>query len=200
MLIWRHSICSLTSLHWLHPKASDHPLRSDSGSCSLGIWGFTDPKNIYIITSLCREKATVVVRSGGTPRGYLLAGTRDLSNSCWKAPSVQLLPAPQLLGTRITLMWDTTDAPSCRENSDNSECETFIRRCDSPWTPFMCRQFYVWSQCESTKYATMWQADATLSSEVQRLSLSTGRSFHRRSHHSIPAIASSSRLSVNPNN
>lgn len=65
--------------------------------------------------SLCREKTTVVVGSGGTPCSYLLAGTRDLSSSSQKAPSVQLLPASQLLGTRITLMWDTTDAPSCRE-------------------------------------------------------------------------------------
>lgn len=45
VLIWRHSICSLISLRWLHPKASDHPSRSDGGSCSLEIRGFTDPKN-----------------------------------------------------------------------------------------------------------------------------------------------------------
>lgn len=48
----------------------------------------------------------------------------------------------------------------------------------------------------------MWQTEATLSTllaELHQLSLNTGRSVHQCSHHNIPAIASSSLLSVNPN-
>lgn len=86
---------------------------------TLGTSGFTDPKKIYVITSLRKGKTAAVVGSGGTPRGFLSGGARELSKSSWKAPSVQLLPALQWLGTRITLMWDDADAPICRKPGEN---------------------------------------------------------------------------------
>lgn len=112
MLIWRHSICSLILLDWLCPKASDHPLRSGGGSCSnIRDVGAYRSKKIYVIMSLRKDKTAAVVGSGGTPRGFLSDGARELSKSSWKAPSVQLLPALRWLGTRITLMSDNAEAP-----------------------------------------------------------------------------------------
>lgn len=207
------SLRSWVQISWLRHGASNHVLGTDDGSySSTKEVGFTHTKNIIMrcwgekttpskqsFLRSCSWFAELLLESTyfptfAPPRNHFAtSGTDRTALMCDAGDRVALHAADSL--TRIACergrKHATTHEHVCRLPF------VYANGCSVPF-PAGCNQL-MWKHIVCDHVTDRSHFIGSAASELQQLSLSTRRSVHHCSHHSIPAIASSSLLSVNPN-